>query len=149
MGRCGSSGKRVFGDRHHILQVPATLRLDPRSRPSERVESQGVQKVMEMTMKAGCTPIALADLALLQATCREVRFEAGDVLRHKGQHYKDMYVITDGCVDVERAPSCGAADLVVASAGSPIGEIGFLRGSPATATVTAQTATGALVIDDP
>jgi N-acyl-L-homoserine lactone synthetase len=88
------------------------------------------------------------NLELLQATCREVRFEPGDVLRHKGQHYKDMYVITDGCVDVERAPSRATAALHVAGAGSPIGEISFLQGSPATATVVAQTATGALVIDD-
>src|SRR5262245_27387364 len=83
-------------------------------------------------------PAALADLQLLQSICTQVRFEPGDVLRQKGQHYRDMYVITDGCVDVDPGP-----------AGSPIGEIAFLRGSPATATVTARTATAALVIGDP
>jgi predicted GNAT family N-acyltransferase len=86
-------------------------------------------------------PAVLADLELLQSICRQVRFEPGDVLRQKGQHYRDMYVITDGCVDVDVGPSRGA--------GSPIGEIAFLRGSPATATVTARTATAALVIGDP
>jgi CRP-like cAMP-binding protein len=96
-----------------------------------------------------CTSTDFENWQLLQATCRQVRFEPGDVLRHKGQHYRDMFVITDGCVDVEREPSRGVADLTVAGAGSPIGEISFLQGSPATATVVAQAATDALVIDDP
>jgi predicted GNAT family N-acyltransferase len=94
-------------------------------------------------------PAALIDLELLQPICRQVRFEPRAVLRRKGQHYRDMYVITDGGVDVDRESSRGAGSLVVTGAGSPIGEIGFLRGSPATATVTARTATSALVIDDP
>ena len=102
-----------------------------------------------MRDKTVSTPAALIDLELLQPICRQVRFEPRAVLRRKGQHYRDMYVITDGGVDVDREPSRGAASLVVTGAGSPIGEIGFLRGSPATATVTARTATGALVIDDP
>jgi predicted GNAT family N-acyltransferase len=89
---------------------------------------------------------ALIDPKLLQPFCRELRFAPGDVLRQKGQHYTDMYLITQGAVDVDRAN--GAAKLVISGAGSPIGEIGFLRGSPATATVTARTAAGALVIDD-
>jgi CRP-like cAMP-binding protein len=90
----------------------------------------------------------LADLEWLRSICRQVRFEPGEAVRRKGQHYRDMYVITDGRVDVDLELSRGAASLV-AGAGSPVGEIGFLRGSPATATVTARTATGALVIDDP
>jgi CRP-like cAMP-binding protein/predicted GNAT family N-acyltransferase len=94
-------------------------------------------------------PAVLADLELLRSICRQVRFEPGDVLRQKGQHYRDMYVITDGCVDVDPEPSQGRASLVVAGIGAPIGEIAFLRGSPATATVTARTATAALVIGDP
>ena len=92
---------------------------------------------------------ALVDWEWLRSICRPVRFEPGDVLRRKGQHYRDMYVITDGCVDVDPQLSRRAASRAVAGAGSPIGEIGFLRGSPATATVTARTATDALVIDDP
>ena len=42
----------------------------------------------------------------------------------------------------------GAPEIVIARTGSPIGEIGFLHGGSATATVTAKTATSALVIDD-
>lgn len=88
------------------------------------------------------------DSKLLQSFCREVRFAPGDVIRRQGQHYADMYLITDGCVEVDRGTGRGAAKLGV-GAGSPIGEIGFLRGCPATATVTTTTATSALVIDDP
>jgi N-acyl-L-homoserine lactone synthetase len=58
-----------------------------------------------------------------------------------------MYLITHGCVDVDPEVSHGAK-LMLSDAGSPIGEIGFLRGCSATATVTAREATGALVVDD-
>jgi CRP-like cAMP-binding protein/predicted GNAT family N-acyltransferase len=91
------------------------------------------------------TPI---NLELLRPICRQVRFGSGDVLRQKGQHYRDMYLITDGRVDVDLEAS-RRTKLVVSDIGSPIGEIGFLRGCSATATVIARTATDALVIDDP
>jgi predicted GNAT family N-acyltransferase len=94
-------------------------------------------------------PAALIGPKLLGSVCGQVRFKTGDVLRQKGQHYRDMYVITDGCVDVDPEISRGAGKRVVSGVGSPIGEIGFLRGCPATATVIARTATAALVIDDP
>ncbi len=69
-------------------------------------------------------------------------------MRQKGQHYTNMYLITDGSVEVRRETSGSYSRLVVSEAGSPIGEIGYLRGWPATATVTAQKATRALVLDD-
>jgi predicted GNAT family N-acyltransferase len=93
-------------------------------------------------------PLALINSNLLQPFCRQVRFEPGDVLRQKDQHYKDMYLLTDGSVDIDREIS-GSARFVVRGAGSPVGEIGFLRGRPALATVIARTPVGALVIDDP
>jgi CRP-like cAMP-binding protein/predicted GNAT family N-acyltransferase len=87
---------------------------------------------------------------LLQSICRQVRFEAGNVLRRKGQYYRDMYLITEGCVVVDLEAGDGAATrLLVSDVGSPIGEIGFIRGSSARATVTTREATAALVIDDP
>ena len=88
------------------------------------------------------------DLELLRRLCRQVRFEPGDVLRRKGQHYRDMYVITDGCVGVNRETNRHAGTLLVSDPGSPVGEISFLRGCSATATVTARAATSALLIDD-
>jgi len=81
-----------------------------------------------------------------EAVRRAVCFEPGEILRQKGQHYTDMYLIVDGSVAVDRQTD-GVPEVVVAGSGSPIGEIGFLRGASATATVTARTATVALVID--
>jgi predicted GNAT family N-acyltransferase len=84
---------------------------------------------------------------LLQPFCGLKRFAPGDVLREKGQHYKDMYLITDGRVAVNLEAG-GKSDNVILGGGSPVGEISFLRGCPATATVVARTATEAIVIDD-
>jgi CRP-like cAMP-binding protein len=88
--------------------------------------------------------VQFSDSGLLQALCRKVRFGARDVLREAGQHYRDMYLITEGTVVVQYRRSRAAQW----GAGSPIGEIEFLRGRCATVTVTARTATEALVIDD-
>jgi CRP-like cAMP-binding protein len=92
-------------------------------------------------------PARVIDLAMLQPFCRLVRFAPGDVLRRKGLHYKDMYLIADGAVEV--GETGGVAPLKVRGAGFPIGEIGFLRGCPALATVTASTPVEALLVDDP
>jgi CRP-like cAMP-binding protein len=88
------------------------------------------------------------DLALLRSVCRETNFDPGVVIRQHGVHYRDMYVITAGQVAVDLSMQFGRRKTVICGAGDPIGEIGFLRGWPATATVTAQTAVSALVIDD-
>ena len=94
-------------------------------------------------------PTALSKSELLQSVCRQIRFQTGDVLRQKGQHYQDMYVITDGCVEVDLESGREGAKVVLSHPGFPIGEIGFLRGRPAMATVIARAPTTALVIDDP
>jgi CRP-like cAMP-binding protein len=96
-------------------------------------------------MSAGTRTAQLCDLGWLQPLCRTIRFSAGALLREAGHHYRDMYLIADGCVAIQAAPGCAAVDR---AAGAPIGEIEFLHGCPATATVTAKTATEAVVIDD-
>lgn len=73
-----------------------------------------------------------------------MRFEPDEALRLTGRHYRDMYLITAGEVEVRRDIGRGFA----IGPGSPIGEIGFLRSCPATATVIAKTAVDALVVDD-
>jgi N-acyl-L-homoserine lactone synthetase len=85
------------------------------------------------------------DVASFQTFCQAVRFRPGEVLRHKGQHYTDAYLIVDGSVAVDRKTK----DLpeIVVGAGCPIGEIGFLQGAAATATVTARTETSVLMLD--
>jgi CRP-like cAMP-binding protein len=86
-------------------------------------------------------------LRLLGSYCRRASFRPGSLLRQRRQHYSDMYVVTSGAVNIDleagEATSCN-----ICGPGSPIGEIGFLRGCPATATVTADTTVDALVIDD-
>ena len=66
------------------------------------------------------------DVASLQPFCQAVRFKPGEILRHKGQHYTDAYLMLDGSVAVDRKTK-GSPEIVVAGAGCPIGEIGFLR----------------------
>jgi CRP-like cAMP-binding protein len=99
--------------------------------------------MQNISAQAAAPPI---DLSLLRAHCQPIRFEAGQLLRKKGQHYREMYLITDGCVAFD--PETGEAGRLISERGCPIGEISFLRGCSATATVTAKTATDAVVIDD-
>ena len=92
-------------------------------------------------------PAALINSELLRSLCRHASFAPGEVLRRKGQHYTEMFLLTNGRVDIDRE-TAGATRYSVRDAGSPIGEVGFLRGRPALATVTARTAVDALFIDD-
>ena len=92
-------------------------------------------------------PSALVNSELLRSLCRQASFAPGEVLRRKGQHYTEMFLLTNGRVDIDRE-TAGATRYSVRDAGSPIGEVGFLRGRPALATVTARTAVNALFIDD-
>jgi N-acyl-L-homoserine lactone synthetase len=83
----------------------------------------------------------------LQPYCRRAALAPGDILRRKGQHYADMFMMTAGTVEVDLGAG-RRTKLTLSGAGIPIGEIAFLRGCPATATVTARTAGACLVIDD-
>jgi predicted GNAT family N-acyltransferase len=89
---------------------------------------------------------ASIDVRSLQPFCQAVHFKPGEILRHKGQHYTDAYVIVDGVVIVDRKGK-GLPEIPVSGSGSPIGEIGFLLGRSATATVIAKTSTSVLSID--
>ncbi len=91
------------------------------------------------------TPI---DMKALGDFCAAVGFSQGDLLRVKGRHYRDMYWLTSGRVKVDFGDDADVPNVAVVDAGWPIGEIGFLLGTPAAATVTAASAVTALVIDD-
>jgi CRP-like cAMP-binding protein/predicted GNAT family N-acyltransferase len=80
--------------------------------------------------------------------CPEVSFAPGDVLRRKGLHYKSMYLLTDGEVEIALEKKGTDPTILTRQRGSPIGEISFLTGRPATANVKACTPTKALVIND-
>jgi N-acyl-L-homoserine lactone synthetase len=83
----------------------------------------------------------------LASFCREVRFETGDLLRRKGVHYTDMYWIAEGSVGIHLDDN--PTPRLIRDPDSPVGEIGFLRGAPATATVIARSPIRAFVLDDP
>jgi len=85
----------------------------------------------------------------LRAYCKEVAFSPGAVLRTKGLLSIDMYLVTDGEVSVSLERNGQPGAIVAVGRGAPIGEIGFLTGAPAIATVTAATETRALYIDNP
>ena len=73
-------------------------------------------------------------------------FKPGASIRIKGLLYKNMHIILDGQVNVELGPSFPRK---IIGKGFPIGEIGFLRGVPATANVTAIGPLKTLTIDVP
>jgi CRP-like cAMP-binding protein len=91
--------------------------------------------------------LGVIDTTPFRRFCREVRFAPGDVLRTRGQHYADMFLMVAGAVAVDLGAR-GARPIVVSRPGAPIGEISFLWGCGATATVVAKTEVEALAIDD-
>ena len=84
----------------------------------------------------------------LKAFCDVVQFAPGSVLREKGQHYLSMYLVIKGQIEVDLGISGGVLQPRVEGLGLPIGEFGFLRGSPANATVRALSDVSALRITD-
>jgi CRP-like cAMP-binding protein len=91
---------------------------------------------------------AFIDPEAIGGLCKEVSFAPGEILRRKGLHYNNMYLLTDGEVEIAIEKKGKDPTLLTRQRGSPIGEIGFLTGRPATAHVKARTPTKALVIDD-
>jgi CRP-like cAMP-binding protein len=118
--------------------------------------NQGIGRILDPRPSASATPsiesavhsATLLDLEILRSFCAEMCFASGDRLRTKGQHYENMYLITRGAVRVDLESARGAADPIIVGAGRPVGEIAFLRGWPATATVTATANGSALVVND-
>jgi len=84
----------------------------------------------------------------LKAFSDVVLFAPGSVLREKGQHYTSMYLVTEGQIEVDLGIKDGVLRPGVEGLGLPIGEFGFLRGSPANATVRALSEVRAFEIRD-
>lgn len=82
----------------------------------------------------------------LRARCRKISFDPGEIVRRKDQHYKELYLVTEGSLDV-LSPSPAQQVCTSLGPGSMIGEIGLLQGSRAAATTVARTAASVLVID--
>lgn len=101
-----------------------------------------------MTIDPAPATTTTFDPLLLKDLCREVEFAVGAKLRTKGLLYADMYLLTEGEVDVALDTKASTPSTIRVPAGSPIGEISFLTGMPATATVTAATPVRALFINN-
>ena len=101
-----------------------------------------------MSAELNPSHVTFMDPEPLKAYCREVSFPAGAALRTKGLLSVDMYLLTDGEVEVSIDRKLAPSLRLAARRGAPIGEIGFLTGVPATATVTARTDARALYIDN-
>ena len=92
--------------------------------------------------------VALQTAIFAQENAAALRFAPGDVLRRKGLHYRDMHIVVDGTFEIDLEAGTPESRFEVSHAGYPIGEIGFLRGLPATATVKAISDVTALSIND-
>lgn len=91
---------------------------------------------------------AYIDPEAIKGLCSEVSFASGDVLRRKGLHYQSMYLLTEGEVEIALEKKGKETTLLTRHRGSPIGEISYLTGRPATANVKALSPIKALLIDD-
>jgi len=86
------------------------------------------------------------DAALKHVTLKRCR--AGDVVIHEGDRPVEAYVIRRGSLRIESGRGAHAHVLAVLGAGSIVGEIGFLRATPRTATVTAVRETELFSLDE-
>lgn len=85
--------------------------------------------------------------AFLAALLEKRHFRAGEYLRRKGQIYRDMHLVVSGSVEADLGADVSPVPFVL-GAGAPIGEIGFLRGTPASANVMALQPVETLVLTD-
>lgn len=81
------------------------------------------------------------------STPASVSFRSGDLLRQKGVHYRDMLLTVAGDLDIDFEDE-DTSPKRVSAPDTPIGEIGFLRGTAASATVRAASDGTAILIDD-
>ncbi|MGH2418056.1 MAG: MFS transporter, partial [Candidatus Limnocylindria bacterium] len=103
-------------------------------------------RLLEHPFFAGL-PVSRLEAAARQMV--EVPVAAGDVIVSQGEPADRFYLVTDGSVRVTQTPDSGGRDahLRDLGAGDVFGEIGLLRRSPRTATVTATTPGTLLALD--
>jgi len=83
----------------------------------------------------------------LDAVCEKRMYKAGDVVRQLGEHYSDALFIVSGKLGVHLTEDQSSTGTQTRQSG-PVGEIGFLWGTPACATITALQNTETLVLND-
>lgn len=116
---------------------------------NERLADVKGQFIITRMSKNETVAVSITELpARLQDFCEVLTFAPGEVLRQKGRHYTTMYLVTSGQVEVDLGAGAAKLEPPVGNGGLVIGEIGFLRGLPATATVQAKSAVTALKLVD-
>jgi CRP-like cAMP-binding protein len=88
-----------------------------------------------------------ADVAALESRAEARSFAAGEVLIEEAEPIQSIFLIRTGSVEVSRLVRGRRLVLARCGAGEVFGEIGFLDGQPATATVAALEPVGALEIN--
>jgi CRP-like cAMP-binding protein len=89
---------------------------------------------------AGCSR---AELEAVSRVADELRFPAGRVLMQQGAPGRELVVLVDGEVGIER----DGVEIAVRQGGDFLGELALVTGRPRTATVTAKTDLQTLVVD--
>jgi CRP-like cAMP-binding protein len=87
------------------------------------------------------------DIAALEQRAETRNLAAGEVLIEEGAPIQSIFLIKSGGVEVSRVVRGKKLVLAQCGAGEIFGEIGFLDGEPATATVTAVEPVSALEIN--
>ncbi|MEM7024525.1 MAG: cyclic nucleotide-binding domain-containing protein [Pseudomonadota bacterium] len=87
------------------------------------------------------------DIAALEERAEVRSFAIGDTLIQEGHPIQSLFLIRSGTVEVTRMLRGKQVSLATCTAGEVFGEIGFLDGNPATATVTAVEPVRALEIN--
>lgn len=116
-----------------VLRRPAGLPADVADR---------LRRLEHVPLFAGAPRFALEGLA---ASCREVRAAAGTVILREGDAPDDLYVLVAGSAAVTAGPA--SARVGALGPGDFFGEIGLLRQTPRTATVTTTAPSTLLRID--
>ncbi len=90
--------------------------------------------------------IELRTLAKLSALVQSRTYQPGEVMIHKGEMKRDLFLLTEGRVEISRKE--GEGELVLNEIEPPyiLGEIAFLFGMSRTATATAKTQAKAFVL---
>jgi CRP/FNR family transcriptional regulator, cyclic AMP receptor protein len=98
-----------------------------------------IELLKRVPLFAGCSKAELGQIAKI---ADEIDLPAGKVLIREGETGRQFYVVIEGSVSVTQ----GGRKLPVRGGSDFFGEIALLADSPTTATVTATSATHALVI---
>lgn len=99
-----------------------------------------VDLLKRIPLFAGCSR---AELEAVSRVADELRLPAGRVLMRQGSPGRELIVLVEGEVTVER----DGATIAVRRDGDHVGELALVTGRPRTATVTATTDLRVLVLD--